>query len=360
MRISPRLLAYGLAAGTLFGCDASTDTPASSAAPPLTESYVYDNGLDVRVIVDAEYAPERASFASLNAYHEHLEHLDEAGTISVNAALWERLSHANDPAEISVLGASGTVVVGEYLYEVGPEAIYRTPLALDSGERELVHYYGLSGTADLDEFTLAAAALNGVDVDVSTLRNPFAKELAGMATKTLDAKQDAPTFEAGSRSPACTYLGQSNSIDRAECLVGQVSLPNMSAYLPSYYNTAGGDYDVKINVLNQSYRKGFKKKAYGNTQTTVRRSGSGDAYYGLGSTNGCPGYIVQFPPNDPDYGQFRGHFSNRLQLEGSYSGWEDCIARKTTDRSGGAQSNHYAQYWTIGYSFDLLNGYSLP
>ena len=360
MRILPRLIVFGFAAGTLFGCDASTDTLTPDAAVASTESYVYDNGLHVRVIVDAEFAPERATFASLDAYHEHLEQLDEAGAIPVNAVLWERLRHANDPAEVSVLGASGTVIVAEHLYEVGPEAIYRTPLSSTDGKKELVHYYGLSGTADLDEFVLAVAAFNGVDVDASSLRNPFAKDLVVLAANAPHETQNLPTFEAGSRNPSCTYLGQSNSVDRAECFVGQVSLPDMSAFLPSTYSTAGGNYDVRINVLNQSYRKVFKKKAYGNTHTSVRRAGSNDEFFGLGVVNGCPGYIVQFPPTAPDYGQFRGYFSNRITLEGSTSAWSDCVARRTTDRSGGAESYHDAQYRAIGYSFDLLDRYFLP
>ena len=348
-----------MAAGTLFGCDASTDTPISDAAAPSTESYTYNDGSTVRVVIDAEYAPERATFASLDIYHEHLEQLDDNGTISVNAALWARLRHANDPAEVSVLGSSGTVVVGGHLYEVNEEGVYRRPLSDEGAEQELVFYYGLDGEADLEEFSRAAASIHGAPVDPSEFRNPFAQEIVRNAVSYSE-----PASNIDGRTYGCVDWQGSNSSHFATCEEGQIYFPyNMTNIVAPGHQGAPGDYDVRAWMLNQSYRKVFKKKAYAVTQAQIRRVGDPAGFTGL---QVCPAFddSVDLPPYTI---VLRNAFEVEVRVEGSTSSRVGCIVNHRADRSGGSESTHRMWKYVFypndpGYGFytEILSDNALP
>ncbi len=339
----------------LSACDTMTDEvttheAGATAIADDAEVWTYDNGSTVRVVADPHYSPERHSFESLDAYHRFLEELDAASSITVNAELWERLRHANDPAEVAVLDATGTVEVAGYLYEVGPEAIYKTRLDERGAERELEFYYGLTGDEDLREFERAVLALTGTPVDDTELRNPFAKELVREARATdigsLTAHTAPEPSTQLSASGNCTSWSASDSRDFATCEVRNTYIPyNMSGFLPAGYQTGSGDYNTRIWMINQSYRKGFKKKAYGATQVQVRRLYSNDPYFGLGEV--CP--VIQRYD-----GQIRYYdlFEVEVRVEGDSSGRSGCIASERTGRSGGAQSYHSA--WT--FFVDAVNG----
>lgn len=364
-----RILAVVFMLAALNGCDAVTDeaNPRSAESVPIS-SYVYDSGKTVRVVADPAYAPARRSFESLNAYHAYLEQLDAAGVITVNASLWERLRHANDPAEISVLDAAGTVVVGDFIYEVGPEAVYRTPVDEPDAEPELELYYGLTGDEDLKEFTRAALAYSGTVVDEAELKNPFAKEMIREAAALAEgggmAAANGIEGSMGNdqaRSACIDWYG-SDSRHFGQCDVADTYIPfSMAGFLPSGYQTASGSYNTRVWMINQSYKKFLKKKAYAATQIQVRRSGSSDAYFGLSSI--CPVYndYVDIPPYATNY---KNMFEVRVRIEGSTSLREACFVSRDADRSGGSESNHWSWAYRVttpgnGYHDLVLNEHFL-
>jgi hypothetical protein len=336
----------------LSACDTAQDDSidGTTAAPNGVSNfaYTYDSGEAVRVVADPTYTPARRSFESLDAYHAYLDELDAAGSITVNASLWERLHHANDPAEVSVLDAAGTVVVGKYIYEVGPEAVYRTPLDKPDAEPELEFYYGLSGDEDLKEFDHAALAYGGMMVDEADLKNPFAKEMVQEATALVEAggAEELTSSGGGDQSRLlCTDWYASDSRHFGQCDVNDTYIPvNMSGFLPSGYQTASGYYDTRVWMLNQSYRKVFKKKAYAATQIQVRRAGSGNAFFGLGEV--CPIYndYVDEPPYTINN---RNMFEVQVRVEGRTSSRRGCYVSYRADRSGGSESYHWAWSYLV-------------
>ena len=323
--------------GVLAGCDTvRTGSPGAAEArqaPLVTEDYTYEDGRSTQVGLDPRHAPERRSYATLDLYDAALESLGEQKTVKVNAELWERLKHANDPAEVALLDAEGRVEVEGFLYEVGTEAVYRTDLARPGAEPELVLYYGLSGGADLDEFTRAASAYAGPDVDPASFKNPFAQEMAREAARLKTAEfssvWEGPAADARS---FCTDVPLNNDRDAKYCELDDLYISDGQFNLPSGYADGSGTYRVRAWLLNQSYRSGFRKKAYGVTQIQVRKLVPNNPnFFGLSEAT-CPQNLTTSP--------FSYYFRTQTNVEGQLSGLEYCIASKTASRRGGAQSEH--------------------
>ena len=108
-------------------------------------------------------------------------------------------------------------------------------------------------------------------------------------------------------------------------------------------------------MLNQSYTSGFKKKAYGVTGTSIRKSGSGDPYFGL--TSGvCPTYTDVRWSGSIEVQESGYYFNVGVKVESD--GWEyaACEWSDNADRSGGAQSYHSADMRERWYDSSVYGG----
>ena len=337
----------------LWGCDGLSHEPGNGAETSTT--WRLADGRTIEVILDDTFISDRRRFyATEEGYHKHVDALLEQTSIRVNADLWHTLKHGNNPAEISLLNANGRIAVGKYTYRFDKEGIYQQRSDDSAAKPELVFYYGLSGDEDYQEFVRAARAYSGADVSIEEFKNPFAKEMVAEALELRKAEkqrfQKAQTL-AKSAASCSTWTG-SNSRDFGECFASSpTDFPyGTSSILPSGYDRSAGPYDVRGYMINQSYRSGLKKKAYGATQISIRKSGSGDPFFGL-TESSCPTYDVYEPSGSIFVRRTGDYFSVEVKVESDP--WETarCEVSDNASRSGGAQSKHTAEYTDIYFLY---------
>ena len=298
----------------LASCDAMI------SESPTQVNWTYEDGSTVTVTVDPSYMSSQMVFHSLEEHHAYLQSLDESGVVRVNAQHWKLLRHAIDPAEISVLDKNRSVVVGEYLYEVEREAVYRRKLNEPKALRAMELFYGKSGNEDLHEFVRAAATRPGAAYSEDDFKNDFAKELA----KELgELTKQSATLAKTSSFATCYYRGSTNYRDTMECFVDQPTLfpDGAGIYLPPHYEATPGYYEVRLFLLNSSYRDFLAKRSYGLTETSIRKVGSDDPYFGL-AANSCPTYadvVVVRNDSESEYEytvQIGNYFDAEVTIEG--------------------------------------------
>lgn len=353
------------AAALWTGCDSVvTEQSETHAIARDAEVYTYSDGSTVEVVLENTHRPERMRFASLDEFHTHLEKLDASGRIRVNVQHWAGLKHGNDPAEVSVLDADRSVEIGDFLYTLERDGVYRQSIGAPAESRVLEFYYGASGKEDLAEFTLASRAFDGTDVSGVEFKNAFARGLVQSAKEYLAKGHSAPSadYAAGKSmvigDATCDAPVQdSNSIDYRYCYGLYTTLfPDGTAtWLPSDYDTSAGYYDVRVKMLNQSYTDGFKKKAYGVTGSSIRKNGSGDPYFGLTSTS-CPTYSDVVRSGTIEYQESGYYFNVGVKVESDVWEYAACEWSDKADRSGGAQSYHDADMRERWYDSSVTGG----
>ncbi len=347
----------------VVGCD-SPDLHLTSEGQPVgrTESYIYSDGTTLSVILDQSSRPQTRRFTSMDEFHLYLEDLISKGSIQVNDENWALLKHGNDPAEVSVLDDQRSVIIDESVYTLEVDGVYRHPVGAPESGRVLEFYYGQSGQEDLVEFTLASRAVNGIDLSEIDFKNDFARELVQWADDFLAAEQAIRADKADETSALGAAVCDSaqagpNSTDFRYCYADHSTLfPNGTSHLlPAGYDRSPGNYDVRVMMLNQSYRKGFKKKAYGVTGTSIRKHGSGDSYFGLVSEN-CPTYTDVRWLGSIEVEESGYYFNVGVKVEGDGWAFGPCERSDSAGRSGGAESRHSSDMRARWYDPTVFGG----
>ena len=188
----------------LQACDSVTDTNPSidtkaSQAPEggalETVQYSYGESEDgteyvVPVSLSLGFKQERHTFESFDEYYAFLDKLRDFPALTVNATLYKRLMHANDPAEIRVLDTDGKVIIGNHEYTVTKIGAYQQDLGAPDQSRELIEYWGEDGKAVERELSqLYGLQYRPEELSALTFKNPFVQQkaqeiLQGTAAKT--------------------------------------------------------------------------------------------------------------------------------------------------------------------------------
>ena len=164
--------------------------------------------------------------------------------------------------------------------------------------------------------------------------------------------REAPGL-AKSATSNCETFDASNNTDIMDCISNYYTTDfpyGASSILPSSYDRSAGAYNMRVRIINQSYRKGLKKKAYGVTAMSIRKSGSGDPFFGL-TESSCPTYNVIGQSGTVEYRRTGDYFSVVVKVENSSWQTGRCEVRHRTSRSGGAQSRHTAKYTSIDFRY---------
>ena len=131
----------------LYGCNPTTDEEI------LIEQIQYEleDGQFIAVKLDPNLVQDGHVFTSLEKFEEALEQMEEAGhPISLNKALYEKLSHYFPTFEISLMDHNSQVEIGGVLYRADNEAAYALS---EDGKWEKTIHYGTDGLTDLHETT---------------------------------------------------------------------------------------------------------------------------------------------------------------------------------------------------------------
>ncbi len=163
--------------------------------------------------------------------------------------------------------------------------------------------------------------------------------------------REAPGL-AKSATSDCETVDASNNTDIMDCISNYTTdfSYGTSSILFSSYDRSAGAYNMRVRIINQSYCKGLKKKAYGVTAMSIRKSGSGDPFFGL-TESSCPTYNVIEQSSTVEYRRTGDYFSVVVKVENSSWQTGRCEVRHRTSRSGGAQSRHTAKYTSIDFRY---------
>ncbi len=253
----------------LQACDSVTDTnpnidTKASQAPEggalETVQYSYGESEDgtehvVSVSLNPGFKQERRTFESFDTYYAFLDKLTEQSALTVNADLYRRLVHANNPAEISVLDTDGKVIIGDHEYTVTEIGAYQQDTGAPNQSRELIEYWGEDGKAVERELSqLYGLQHRPEELATLTFKNPFVQQkaqeiLQGTAAKT----QNRDT----------RYYGNTT-----------ICLPDNDAQF--FDKTC---YPVRFLLWNQSTGRTFRRRAKGGTQAQAQ---IGSTWYGFG------------------------------------------------------------------------------
>ena len=358
----------------LQACDSVTDTNLGIAAKTgqvaeqgalETVQYSYGENEDgteyvVPVLLNPDFRQERHTFESFDAYYAFIDKLSEQPVLTVNAALYKRLVHANDPAEISVLDVDGKVTIGNHEYTVTEVGAYRQGLGAPDQSRELVEYWGEDGQAVERELSrLYGLQHRPEELNTQTFRNPFVQEKAQEILQGTAAKTQNFDSRVYGNTTIC--------------------LPDNNAQLSD--KTC---YSVRFLLWNESTGR-FRRRANGGTQAQAQ---IGNIWYGFGhyslpssllsrvrlkvsvdggngsSSRECIGVLNPGPLNynsNPPYSYFTSTSCSEITASTSRRG-----NRGTTSRHGagthdyfrnGSWSSEFGTYWLIyrytgGWNFE--------
>src|SRR5690625_5503093 len=111
----------------------------------------------------------------MEEYDDYGIDLEKNESITLNSALWDKLSHAYDPIEIHMFDMDTSVMVDGIKYIAEKEALYSININNENTGRTMEVYYGESGDEDLAEIErIFVRDRKSTRLNSSHVDNPYA------------------------------------------------------------------------------------------------------------------------------------------------------------------------------------------
>lgn len=274
------LLSVGWLILLLIGCDSSINTIESQISDSInTIDYELYDGKFIELIIDPNYIHESLKFDTMEEYDDYGIGLEKNESITLNSALWDKLSHAYDPIEIHMFDMDTSVMVDGIKYIAEKEALYSININNENTGRTMEVYYGESGDEDLAEIERIFVSLIEPDILLkSDLKNPESKTLyeelhssLRQAKKGLSINKVSSIKEAKAIFQDHDCNAGSSSCDTA--LIMYLDSSNNPYIFKGRLSANGSVQEAEIGHMlwNQSHRSGIRARAKGGTITVIDR-----------------------------------------------------------------------------------------